>query len=142
MQYMNPVIRGFHPDPSICRVGQDYYLAVSSFACFPALPVYHSRDLVNWEHAGNAQSFGDSLDLSEAGEEGGVWAPTLRWHDDMFFIAVSVETRAGEFANLLLHAREASGPWSVPVRVDVGGIDPSLFFEDGNELFLILSFTH
>ena len=112
-------------------MGQDYYLAVSSFACFPALPVYHSRDLVNWEHAGNAQSFGDSLDLSEAGEEGGVWAPTLRWHDDMFFIAVSVETRAGEFANLLLHAREASGPWSVPVRVDVGGIDPSLFFEDG-----------
>ena len=70
MQYRNPILRGFHPDPSVCRVGEDYYLVTSSFEYFPAMPVYHSRDLANWTLLGNAQTFSNSLDLRAVRERG------------------------------------------------------------------------
>lgn len=125
----NPVIRGFHPDPSICRVGDDYYLASSTFEYFPGIMLFHSRDLVNWERIGYALTSEYQLDLSGVEEQGGVWAPTIRYREETktFYIAAAIEGRG----NLILHAEDPRGPWSDPVWVKSGGIDPSLFFEDG-----------
>lgn len=131
-QYNNPIIRGFNPDPSICREGDDYYLAVSSFEYFPGLPIYHSRDLVNWEQIANAVNFGSSLTLDGANESGGIWAPTIRYHDGMYFITAAMEThRINSFGNFIIHAEKPEGPWSDPVWVPIGGIDPSIMFEGG-----------
>src|SRR5665213_3546406 len=85
-EYRNPVIPGFQPDPSIVRVRDDYYLVNSSFAFFPGLPVFHSRDLVNWEQIGNAIDRPAQFDFSGLGIARGIFAPTLRWHDGVFFI--------------------------------------------------------
>ena len=135
MQYTNPVLRGFNPDPSICRVGDDYYLAVSTFEYFPSVAVCHSRDLVNWELIGHVQTHGDSLDLRKARENGGAWAPTIREHEGVFYLTVSIETSANHFSNLVFHAAHPAGPWSAGACVDIGGIDPSLFFEDGKAYY-------
>lgn len=135
MQYRNPILRGFHPDPSVCRVGEDYYLVTSSFEYFPAMPVYHSRDLVNWTLLGNAQTFSNSLDLRAVRENGGIWAPTIRYHEGLFYIVVVVESSANVFANYILHAKDPAGPWSDPVRVEIGGIDPSILFDGGKAYF-------
>lgn len=72
MKYCNPIIKGFHPDPSICRVGEDYYLVNSSFEYFPGIPIYHSRDLVNWRQIGNCISRSGQLSLKQAGNSGGI----------------------------------------------------------------------
>ena len=110
MHYQNPVIRGFHPDPSICRVGKDYYLVTSSFEYFPALPIFHSTDLVNWEQVGNALSEDRQLDLSHSRESGGIWAPTIRYSDGMFYITVAMETsqvnQVNQFHNFIIHAKD------------------------------------
>ena len=135
MHYQNPVIRGFHPDPSICRVGKDYYLVTSSFEYFPALPIFHSTDLVNWEQVGNALTEDRQLDLSHSRESGGIWAPTIRYSDGMFYITVAMETsqvnQVNQFHNFIIHAKDIRGPWSDPVFVQAGGIDPSMLFENG-----------
>lgn len=76
MNYINPILRGFHPDPSICRVGEDYYLVTSSFEYFPGIPLYHSRDLVNWKQIGNCVDRISQMPLSGTADSGGIWAPT------------------------------------------------------------------
>lgn len=135
-EYQNPVLGGFHPDPSICRVGEDFYLAASSFEYFPGLPVYHSRDLVNWEQIGNAAGFQNAVDLSAVKESGGIWAPTIRYDNGTFFITAAMETdKPDQFGNFIIHAENPRGPWSAPVWVPVGGIDPSILFEDGKAYY-------
>ncbi len=127
MHYENPVLRGFHPDPSICRVGQDYYLVVSSFEYFPGLPIYHSRDLVNWTQIGNCLQRADEFPLLPVGDSGGVWAPTIRWHEGKFYVTATLE----KYGNFIVTAEDPAGEWSAPVWLpEVGGIDPSLYFED------------
>src|SRR5690242_18159363 len=124
----NPVIPGFHPDPSVCRAGEDYYLACSSFEYFPGIPVFHSRDLVHWTQLGNALDRQSQVDLRDAPPSGGVYAPTLRHHDGRFWLIVSVVPRDG---TLLFTAKDPAGPWSDPVRVPgVPGIDPDLAWAD------------
>ena len=136
VQYANPVIRGFAADPSICRVGEDYYLAVSSFEYFPGIPLFHSRDLVNWEQAGNAVGFDNAVCLDGAGESGGIWAPTIRYYEGKFYITAAMERTGGNaFGNFIISAGDIRGPWSEPAGVDIGGIDPSLFFEDGKAYY-------
>jgi beta-xylosidase len=128
----NPVVAGFHPDPSVCRVGEDYYLACSSFEYFPGVPVFHSQDLMHWTQIGNALDRPSQLRLlPDAPSSGGIYAPTLRHHEDRFWLIVTNVSR-GE-GNLLFHATDPAGPWSDPVRVPgVGGIDPDLAWdEDG-----------
>ncbi len=126
--YTNPVIKGFHPDPSICAVGQDYYLVNSSFQYFPGVPVFHSRDLVNWTQIGNVLTRREQLELDGALAWGGIYAPTIRHHDGIFYM---ITTNCSGRGNFIVHTEDPAGEWSDPVLVDQGGIDPSLFFHEG-----------
>jgi len=127
----NPVIPGFHPDPSVCRVGEDYYLACSSFEYFPGVPLFHSRDLVHWTQIGNVLDRPSQLRLPpDTTSSGGIYAPTLRHRDGRFYLIVTNVSGGG---NLLVTATDPAGPWSDPIALPgVPGIDPDLAWdEDG-----------
>jgi len=121
---------GFFPDPSLCRRGEDYYLVSSTFGYFPGLPIHHSRDLVHWTLLGHALDRSAQLPLAGAPVTmGGIYAPTIRYHDNRFWIACTNVTHGGHF---LLHATDPAGPWSEPIWIDdahQGGIDPDLFWD-------------
>jgi xylan 1,4-beta-xylosidase len=124
----NPVIAGFHPDPSICRVGGDYYLACSSFEYFPGVPIFHSRDLVHWTQVGNALDRPGQLPLAGAPSSGGVYAPTLRHRDGRFWL---ITWNASHGGTVLFSAEDPAGPWSDPVRVPgATGFDPDLAWDE------------
>ena len=129
--FRNPVIRGFHPDPSICRVGRDFYLATSSFEYFPGVPIFHSRDLVHWTKIGHALTRPSQLDLRRIPSSSGIYAPTLRRARGRYFL-VTTNVRGG--GNFYVTARHPAGPWSDPVWLDRDGIDPSLLF-DGSDVY-------
>lgn len=131
MKYNNPIIKGFHPDPSICRVEEDYYLVTSSFEYFPGLPVYHSRDLVNWKQIGNCVQRGEEFPMDDAPDSGGIWAPTIRFYRGKFYVTATLAQK-GSF---IISAANPAGKWSSPVWIPVGGIDPSLYFEDGRAYY-------
>ncbi|MFB0612903.1 glycoside hydrolase family 43 protein [Aurantiacibacter poecillastricola] len=125
-QYANPVIPGFHPDPSLVRVGDDFYAVTSTFSWFPGLPILHSRDLVNWQLLGNAIDRPDQMDFSGLGTNRGLFAPAITHHDGRFWI-VNTCIECGN--NFVITAESAAGPWSDPTWLEFGGIDPSLYFE-------------
>ena len=125
--YYNPVIRGCHPDPSICRAGEDFYVATSSFTYAPGVPVYHSRDLVHWRLVSHCLSGAGQLQLEETRNSRGIYAPTLRYHQGRFYM---ITTDVDGIGNFIVHAGSAAGPWSDPVPVAQAGIDPSLFWDD------------
>ncbi len=130
--YCNPVIPGFHPDPSICRVGDDYYLVTSTFEYFPGLPVFHSQDLVHWRQIGHAVSNSAYLDLSTAWSMGGLYAPTIRYHAGWFYVACTNVSAGGQF---IVKTQDPAGAWSAPIWIERGGIDPSLFFDDDGTVY-------
>ncbi|MDO7908732.1 glycoside hydrolase family 43 protein [Paenibacillus sp. JX-17] len=132
MKYSNPVISGFHPDPSICRVGEDYYLVTSTFEYFPGVPIFHSRDLVHWRQLGHCLTNEQQLPLTGAGNSGGVYAPTLRYHNGWFYMTT---TNLGGGGNFYVRAQQPEGPWSEPIFVDQGGIDPSILFDDDGRIY-------
>lgn len=127
--FRNPVIPGFHPDPSVCRVGDDYYLVTSSFEWFPGIPIFHSRDLMNWEQLGHVLTRPSQLAMNEGMKHSqGLWAPTIRHHDGVFYVICTAQSAGGNF---YVTATDPKGPWSEPVFLkDAPGIDPSLFFDD------------
>jgi xylan 1,4-beta-xylosidase len=132
--YRNPVLPGFHPDPSVVRVGEWFYLANSSFEFFPGVPLHRSRDLVHWEPIGHALTRDSQLPLARAGASRGIFAPTLRWHGGTFYM---ITTNVSGRGNFFVTARDAAGPWSEPVWIPgQGGIDPSLFFDDDGTVYL------
>lgn len=133
-EYHNPVLAGFYPDPSICRVGNDYYLINSTFAYFPGIPVFHSRDLVNWEQLGNVIDRPDQLRYDHLGVSAGIFAPSIRYHHDTFYV---VCTMVGAEGNFVVSATNAAGPWSKPIRLGFEGIDPSLFFDDDGRAWMV-----
>ena len=131
--FKNPVLPGFYPDPSVCRVGRDFYLVTSSFAYFPGVPVFHSRDLVNWRQIGNTLDRPEQLPLDGAGTSRGIFAPTIRWHDGTFYIITTNVTSGGNF---IVTAANPAGPWSNPHYIaGADGIDPSLFFDDDGKCY-------
>jgi alpha-N-arabinofuranosidase len=133
--FINPIIPGFHPDPSICRVGEDYYLVNSTFEWFPGIPVYHSRDLVNWELIGHGIHRPGQVDLPEGlGDSRGVYAATLRFHDGTFYI---INTCVNCNGNFYITATDPAGPWSDPVWLPTRGIDPSLFWDDDGRSYYV-----
>ncbi|CAH0193080.1 Non-reducing end alpha-L-arabinofuranosidase BoGH43A [Microbacterium oxydans] len=128
----HPIIPGYHPDPSICRVGDDFYLANSSFEYSPGVPLFHSRDLISWTQIGNVLDQPEHLDVRAGlgGASGGIYAPTLRHHDGRFWM---ITTNIHEVArgHILVHAADPSGPWSDPVYVaGLIGIDPDIAWDD------------
>jgi alpha-N-arabinofuranosidase len=131
----NPVLPGCYPDPSVVRVGEDYYLANSSFAYFPALPLHHSRDLVHWRPIGHAVDRPGQLDLSGIRASGGLYAPTLRYAGGRFHLVCTVVGGHGRSGNFVVSADDPAGDWSDPVWLpEAPGFDPSLFFDpDGPE---------
>lgn len=133
--YANPILSGFHPDPHTIRVGDDFYLVTSTFGYFPGLPIFRSRDLVNWTQIGNAIERPDQLDFTGLGLSRGVFAPALAHHAGRFYL---VNTCVDCGGNYVLTARDPAGPWSDPVWIrDVGGIDPSLFIEPDGSAWLL-----
>ncbi|MGN1367961.1 MAG: glycoside hydrolase family 43 protein [Aristaeellaceae bacterium] len=132
MGYQNPIIPGFHPDPSFCRVGEDYYLVTSSFEYFPGVPIYHSRDLVHWEQLGHVLTRDSQLPLQGVKRSQGIYAPTIRYHNGLFYM---ITTNVGSIGNFIVHAADPAGPWSEPVPVDQMGIDPSLFFDEDGKVY-------
>ncbi|MER5910460.1 glycoside hydrolase family 43 protein [Streptomyces sp. NPDC001982] len=126
--YDNPVIPGFHPDPSVCRVEEDYYLVCSSFEYFPGIPLFHSRDLVHWRQIGNVLDRPGQWELpDDTPASGGVYAPTIRYHDGRFHVITTDVAGLGTF---LVTSDRPEGPWSDPVRIDLPGIDPDLAWDD------------
>lgn len=133
MKYNNPVLPGFYPDPSICRSGRDFYLVTSSFEYFPGVPIFKSRDLVHWQQIGYCLDRQSQLPLSGAAASTGIYAPTLRYYDGIFYMTTTNMTSGGNF---IVTAKAPEGPWSEPIMVKQEGIDPSLFFDrDGKVLY-------
>lgn len=134
-EYLNPVIAGFYPDPSITRAGDDYYLVTSSFAYFPGVPLFHSRDLVSWTQIGHVLDRPSQLNLDGAGISRGIFAPVIRHHAGTFYLITTLVDRGGNF---IVTAADPRGPWSDPVFLpEVDGIDPSLFFDDDGRAYVV-----
>jgi len=126
--YRNPVIQGYHPDPSVCRVGNDFYLVNSSFEYFPAVPIYKSGDLVNWTLIGNVLDRESQVCLKGASSWLGIYAPTIRFNNGTYYM---ITTNVGNGDNFMVTSTSPEGPWSEPIWLSQKGIDPSLWFEDG-----------
>lgn len=129
----NPVVRGFNPDPSIVKVGEDYYLATSTFEWFPGIRLHRSRDLVNWETVGHALDERNGFDMRGIPDSGGVWAPSITYADGQFWLAYSiVRTTDGDnrdLDNYLVTAPSIEGPWSDPIALGSRGFDFSFFHD-------------
>lgn len=130
--FRNPIIPGYNPDPSICRVGDDFYIVNSTFEFFPGVPIYHSTNLVNWELIGHCLTRRSQLELEGCRNSGGIYAPTIRYHDGTFFMITTNVTHKGNF---IVYTNDIRGEWSDPVWIDQGGIDPSLFWDDDNRCY-------
>lgn len=134
-EYLNPVLPGFYPDPSIVRTGDDYYLVNSSFAYFPGIPIFHSKDLVNWTQIGNVMNRPSQMDLDSLGISRGIFAPTINYHDGTYYVICTLVDAGGNF---LVTAEDPAGPWSDPIWLPkVGGIDPSMFFDDDGKVYIL-----
>lgn len=133
-QYRNPILSGYYPDPSVLRVGDDYYLINSSFANFPGLPLFHSRDLVNWTQIGNAIDRPSQFSFKGLRSSQGIYAPDISHRNGLFYVVTTCVNCGG---NVAMTATNPAGPWSDPVRLDFGGIDPSLFWDSDGKTYLV-----
>ncbi|GAA0448291.1 MULTISPECIES: glycoside hydrolase family 43 protein [Sphingomonas] len=132
-QHRNPILSGYYPDPSVTRVGDDYYLVLSSFAHFPGLPIFRSKDLVNWTQIGNAIDRPEQLDFTGMRTSQAVFAPDISYHDGTFYIANTCVECGGNF---VITAKDPAGPWSKPVWLPFEGIDPSIYWE-GDRAYIV-----
>ena len=143
--FINPIISGAHPDPSICRVGGDYYIVNSSFEYFPGLPIHHSKDLVNWELIGYGLHREDqcngNMNLLDVQSDGGIHAPTIRYNKGTFYIITTnvyspSDGKPGQMINFVITAKDPSGPWSDPHIIEgAPGIDPDIFFDTNGKVY-------
>ncbi|OWR32456.1 glycoside hydrolase 43 family protein [Saccharibacillus sp. O23] len=131
--YANPVLSGFYPDPSVVRAGEYYYLITSSFEYFPGVPIFRSRDLFRWEPIGHVLTRRSQIDLRERASSSGVYASTIRYHAGRFYM---ITTDVRGIGNFYVTAEQAEGPWSDPIRLPYGNIDPSLFFDDDGRAYV------
>jgi len=141
--YHNPVQRGFFPDPSVIRVGDDYYMVNSSFQYFPAIPISHSRDMVHWHIIGHAITNPEWLDISDIRDSHGIWAPDIEYVDGKYYVYVTLRLNAdGKRDNnvmrrqLVMVSDKPEGPYSKPVCLEVDDIDPSLFVDDDGSRYI------
>ena len=133
----NPILSGFYPDPSICRVGDDYYLVNSSFIYFPGVPIFHSKDLAHWEQIGNIIDREEQFPVADENAEisRGIFAPTIRYHEGTYYM---ITTNVSYGGNFVMTAKDPAGPWSMPHYLEnAPGIDPSLFFDDDGKCYYV-----
>lgn len=133
MKYNNPIIKGFYPDPSVCKVGDTYYLVCSSFQYFPGVPLFESKDLINWSQIGHCLTRKSQLNLEKMDSSGGIFAPTIRYNKGRFYM---VTTNATNRKNFYVYTDDIHGEWSDPLYVEQDGIDPSLLFDDDKVYFV------
>lgn len=137
----NPIIRGFNPDPSILRVGEDYFIANSTFEWHPGIQIHHSRNLRDWELIGHALTTTNQLNMIGVPNSSGIWAPSLSYCDGLYYMVYSnVRTRTPRFKDLrnyLITAEHILGPWSEPVFLNASGFDPSLFHDDDGRKWVV-----
>lgn len=135
MKYLNPVVRGFHPDPSICKANGKYYLVTSTFQYFPGVNLLESVDLINWRQIGYCLTRTSQLSLRGAHSSGGNFAPTIRYHDGRFYMT-TINMCPQYNGNFYVWTDDIYGEWSEPIFVEQEGIDPSLYFENGRAYFI------
>lgn len=139
----NPILPGFHPDPCICRKGEDFFLAVSTFEWFPGIPMYHSRDLKNWELYTHVLTDDQLVDLRKLPSAKGIWAPCLTYceEEDLFYVIYgvmnSMNARYFDVDNFLITARDIRGPWSEPVYLHSSGFDASILHDDDGKKYIV-----
>jgi xylan 1,4-beta-xylosidase len=133
--FKNPILSGFYPDPSICKAGDDYYMVVSSFAYYPGLPLFHSKDLLNWKQIGSVLNRPEQLNLDSAGVSRGLFAPSISYHKGTFYIICTIVDRGGNFVVTTKNPMEG---WTNPVWLpEINGIDPSLFFDNDDKAYIV-----
>jgi xylan 1,4-beta-xylosidase len=136
-QYLNPILAGFYPDPSIVRRGDDYYIVNSSFSYFPGVPIFHSKDLVHWTQIGSVLNRPSQLSIDTAGVSRGIFAPVIREHAGTFYLITTIADRG----NFIVTATDPAGPWSDPIWLPEldgkNGYDPSLFFDDDGKAYVV-----
>lgn len=146
MLIQNPILKGFNPDPSIVRVGDDYYIATSTFEWFPGVQIHHSRDLVHWRLLTRPLDRVSLLDMKGIPNSGGIWAPCLTWHDGTFYLCYTVVQELNSITkdapNYLTTATDIMGPWSEPIYLNASGFDPSLFHDDGRKWLVNMVWDH
>lgn len=130
--YQNPVVRGLNPDPTICRAGEDYYLATSTMFLYPGVPIYHSRDLIHWRLIGHCLTRPAHFQPAQTQVPPMIYAPTLRYHDGVFYM---VTTNVHGGGNFFVTATDPAGPWSDPISIDADMFDPSLLFDDDGTVY-------
>ncbi len=135
--FKNPILPGFHPDPSICCVGDDFYLVTSTFEFFPGLPIFHSKNLVDWELIGHGLDRESQLQLSNENPNAfGLYAPTIRYINHRFYIVCTNVPHTGPgTGNFIIWTDDVNGTWSDPIWLDLPGIDPSLFVDDDGTVY-------
>ncbi|GIP15928.1 beta-xylosidase [Paenibacillus montaniterrae] len=143
----NPILRGFNPDPSIIRVGDDYYIATSTFEWFPGVQIHHSKDLIHWQLIGHPLTRASQLNMIGNPDSGGVWAPCLSYSNGIFYLVYTdVKSHMGQYKdthNYVVTATSIEGPWSEPVYLNSSGFDPSLYHdEDGSKWLVNLKWDH
>ncbi|MEY2945542.1 MAG: hypothetical protein RL243_288, partial [Actinomycetota bacterium] len=132
----NPLIPGFNPDPSVLRVGDDFYLATSSFEYLPGVPIYHSRDLIHWNLINHVATRPGQFQLDGVPTGGSAWTPTIRFHDGLFYVAITDAMGRG---TLIFTATDPAGEWSDGIVTNVDGIDPDLVWDEQGNCFITFS---
>jgi len=136
-EFYNPILQGCYPDPAITRKGGDYYLVCSSFAMFPGVPIFHSKDLVNWTQIGHVLDRVSQLNVHDTGISAGVYAPGITYNpnNDTFYMIVTAF--AGGLGNIIVKTKDPMKGWSEPIKLNFGGIDPSIFFDDNGKGYIV-----
>lgn len=136
-EFYNPILQGCYPDPAITRKGDDYYLVCSSFAMFPGVPIFHSKDLVNWTQIGHVLDRTTQLDVHDTGISAGVYAPGITYnpHNDTFYMINTAF--AGGLGNFVVKTNDPMKGWSDPIKLAFNGIDPSIFFDDDGKAYVV-----
>lgn len=136
-EFYSPILQGCYPDPSITRKGDDYYLVNSSFAMFPGVPIFHSKDLVNWKQIGHVLDRPSQLKVEKSGVSAGIYAPAIKYNkynDTFYMITTQI---SGGIGNMVVKTKDPLKGWSDPIKLKFDGIDPSLFFDDNGKAYLI-----
>lgn len=136
-EFYNPILQGCYPDPAITRKGDDYFLVCSSFVMFPGVPIFHSKDLVNWKQIGHVLDRTSQLKVHDAGISTGVYAPAIKYNPDNDTFYMITTQFAGGFGNIIVKTKDPFKGWSDPVKLNFEGIDPSIFFDDDGKAYVV-----